>query len=175
MKPLLLSVILLFLLSPVSSVLATPQQQPSSTVEWNVETQWQLPENPIDIVHSLDGRYVFVLTSQHNVMVYTDQGVYEGSLPVDKGVNAIDISPYAEKLYVIDSEKKTFSTLTIDFVKAIDVQGSPFKGPENAPVTIAVFTDFECPYCSKVVPLLDQIVENNPETVKVIISVSLMQ
>jgi protein-disulfide isomerase len=42
-------------------------------------------------------------------------------------------------------------------VQKIDVGASPAKGPKNAPVTIVAFSDFECPFCSRVLPTLAQI------------------
>jgi protein-disulfide isomerase len=33
----------------------------------------------------------------------------------------------------------------------------PSKGPRHAPVTIQIFSDFECPYCARVKPTLDRI------------------
>ncbi len=147
---------------------AAGQQDRPSGLEWQVVQQWQLPASPIDIVHSLDGKYVFVLTDDQQVLIYTPAGNLEGTLPVDKGVSAIDIAPRAELLYLIDSKQNTFSTLTINFVKEINTAGSPFRGPEDAPVTVVLFTDFECPYCSKVEPLMAQILEKNPETVKLV-------
>ncbi len=42
-------------------------------------------------------------------------------------------------------------------VQKIEVGNSPAKGPKNAPVTIVAFSDFECPFCSRVVPTLAQI------------------
>ena len=47
---------------------ATAQNQASS-IKYEVQKQWQLPQSPIDIVHSLDGRYVFVLTNEPMVFV----------------------------------------------------------------------------------------------------------
>ncbi|MCS6798510.1 MAG: thioredoxin domain-containing protein, partial [Myxococcota bacterium] len=34
---------------------------------------------------------------------------------------------------------------------------APSRGPANAPVTIQIFSDFECPFCNRVRPTLDQI------------------
>jgi protein-disulfide isomerase len=39
----------------------------------------------------------------------------------------------------------------------VEVAGHPAKGPETAPVTIVEFSDFECPFCSRVVPTIDQV------------------
>ena len=33
----------------------------------------------------------------------------------------------------------------------------PAKGPEGAPVTIVEFSDFECPFCARLIPTLDQV------------------
>jgi protein-disulfide isomerase len=39
--------------------------------------------------------------------------------------------------------------------KTIPVDGSPFKGPGDAPVVLVEFADFECPHCAAVAPVLD--------------------
>ena len=136
----------------VSAASSDPNNQ--TRLEWQLQNQWQLSESPVDVVHSLDGKYVFILTKNQTVQIYTSTGKLEGSIPVEKGVSAIDIAPRAETLYLIDQEKNSFSALSIDFIQNINTAGSPFLGPENAPVTIALFTDFECPYCRKIEPLI---------------------
>jgi protein-disulfide isomerase len=35
--------------------------------------------------------------------------------------------------------------------------GHPAKGPATAPVTIVEFSDFQCPFCSRVVPTMEQV------------------
>ena len=42
-------------------------------------------------------------------------------------------------------------------VDNINLNGAPIKGPKNAPVTIVAFSDFQCPFCSRVVPTLKDI------------------
>jgi protein-disulfide isomerase len=39
----------------------------------------------------------------------------------------------------------------------ISLADAPIRGPESAPITIVEFSDFQCPFCKRVVPTLDQI------------------
>jgi len=42
------------------------------------------------------------------------------------------------------------------------------RGPENAPVVIQLFTDFQCPFCSRLNPTLDRLVEAYPAQVQIV-------
>ncbi len=44
----------------------------------------------------------------------------------------------------------------------------PYLGSASAPVTILEFTDFECPFCGQMAPVLDEIVKSYPDKVRVI-------
>ena len=50
----------------------------------------------------------------------------------------------------------------------VDTEGFPGKGSEDAPVTIVEFSDFECPFCSRVVPTLDRISERYGDQVRIV-------
>jgi protein-disulfide isomerase len=52
-------------------------------------------------------------------------------------------------------------------VQNIEVGSAPVKGPKNAPITIVAFSDFECPFCSRVVPTLKQIEDDYHGKVRV--------
>jgi protein-disulfide isomerase len=48
----------------------------------------------------------------------------------------------------------------------IEIGNSPTLGPANARVTIVEYTDFQCPFCSRVQPTLKQILEKYPQDVR---------
>ncbi len=48
-----------------------------------------------------------------------------------------------------------------------DLAGSPFKGKETAKVTVVEFSDFECPYCARAMPAIEEIMKAYPDDVKV--------
>ena len=157
----------LFFLSAVQTFAESPEKPPVK-IDWQTQTQWQLPAAPLGVSYSLDQKHVFVLTKEHQVLVYDPAGKLEGSIPVPQGVVAMDISPRGESLYLVDNEKQTLTTLAIDFIQPINIADSPFRGKENAPVTIVEFSDFECPYCQRAVPFLDEVLKKNPGTVKLV-------
>lgn len=50
----------------------------------------------------------------------------------------------------------------------IATAGFPSQGPDNAPVTIVEFSDFECPYCGGLFPTLKQVEKAYPEAVRIV-------
>jgi protein-disulfide isomerase len=51
--------------------------------------------------------------------------------------------------------------------KRFDVSGGRNgRGPDSAPVTIVEFADFECPYCARLAPILDRLIEQHPTQVR---------
>lgn len=47
-------------------------------------------------------------------------------------------------------------------------ENAPVKGNVAAPVTIVLFSDFQCPFCSKVEPTLEEVMKAYPEKVRVV-------
>jgi protein-disulfide isomerase len=50
----------------------------------------------------------------------------------------------------------------------LDITGAPVTGPEDAPVTLVEFSDFECPYCESFVPTLERVQQEYGDQVKVV-------
>jgi protein-disulfide isomerase len=47
----------------------------------------------------------------------------------------------------------------------IDLTNAPLRGPADAPVTIVEFSDFQCPFCKRVQPVIKQLRERYPDQV----------
>jgi protein-disulfide isomerase len=47
-------------------------------------------------------------------------------------------------------------------------KNNPVKGPESARVVIQEFSDFQCPFCSRANPVIEQILEEYPKDVKIV-------
>jgi protein-disulfide isomerase len=56
----------------------------------------------------------------------------------------------------------------LDDAVSIPVSGAPQMGPQNAPVTLVEFSDFQCPYCAAAVPQIHAILQAYPTQVKLI-------
>jgi hypothetical protein len=115
----------------------------SDNVEMNVYKTLQLEETPIDVAVSPDGRRIFILTDRGEIAVYSSAAQIEGKIDVGQHVDQIKLGPQGESLILKSSTKKTVQIVTVDFVQKINTSGSPFKGPEDAPVVIVVFDDFQ--------------------------------
>lgn len=49
---------------------------------------------------------------------------------------------------------------------SIDISNAPTKGPENAPITIVEFADFQCPYCATAQPVVNEILKQYKDKVR---------
>jgi hypothetical protein len=132
----------LFLLPLMASPIPSQASQDSS-IDTSVKATWEIGAKPIDIVHTLDNKRVFILGDDSKVHVFSTEGRKQGAIQVDKGVTAIDIAPRGELLYLVNQKDNTFTSLTVSFNATIDITGAPFLGDENAPVTLALFSDFQ--------------------------------
>lgn len=54
-------------------------------------------------------------------------------------------------------------------VQVIDTAGEPSRGDVNAPVTVVEFTDFECPACAAMHPVLEQVLPTYGNRVRLVV------
>ena len=124
-------------------VLLTLCPHSEAEVEWNVTKTLNIEQTPLDVAVSLDGKWIFVLTDQESVLIYSVDGSFVDSLSVGSEVDGIKVGPWEGVLLLSSSKNKTVQILLLSFIQNIDTSNSPLKGRVDAPVEIAVFSDFQ--------------------------------
>lgn len=98
---------------------------------------------PLDIAISADGKKTFVLLEGGIVQIFGANGMSQGTIEVSKSVVGIGASPNGETLVLVDRDNSFIKAVTLDYIININIKGSPFKGPVDAPVVIAEFSDYQ--------------------------------
>jgi len=112
-------------------------------VEWDVQQKLKMDTPPVDVAVSTDGKWIFVLNDSGNILIYSSNGKLEDKISVGSYVDQIRVGPKDNLLLLSRRKNKTVELLAIDFIQKINISGSPFKGSADAPVVIAVFSDFQ--------------------------------
>jgi DNA-binding beta-propeller fold protein YncE len=115
----------------------------AGSVEWNVLKTMQFETAPIDVASSSDGKRIFVLTEQGQILIYSSKGPLIDKIDVGNHFDHIRVAPTGEHLILNSRKNKSVQIIKLDFIQNINVSGSPFKGPKDANVVVAVFNDFE--------------------------------
>ena len=74
---------------------------------------------------------------------------------LEKDIAAKPAAPAAAQRPQVDPNK----------VYEIPVGNSAVRGPKDAPVTIVMFSDFQCPFCAQTTPVLDEVLKAYPNDV----------
>jgi protein-disulfide isomerase len=122
---------------------ATPaltQKQIDRRIELIVRSHFNLPP---DVVVHIGPRSASDTPGYHTIAITLTQGMTTSD-------------PY---IFQLSDDGKSFMRiekfdLTQDAKDSIPIAGRPVRGPEDAPVTIVVFDDLECPFCSEIYSML---------------------
>ena len=115
----------------------------AATLDWEITKQIKLEGAPLDVATSTDGRWIFAL-APGEVLVYSMiEGKVINRIPVDKIFDMLTHSEKDNTLVLGSRSGKTLKIIQLEVIHTIDISGLPFKGPEHAPVTIAVFGDYQ--------------------------------
>ena len=131
----------LLLMLVITVMTATAPAQ--AAVDARVVRTLNLTAKPLDLAIPGNGRYIYVLTADAKLQVFTGNGQLRDTIDVEPGVDRIQPGPREDLLYLVDSANNRIQVLYLDFIQEIPVATSPTKGAADAPVTVAVFTDFE--------------------------------
>jgi DNA-binding beta-propeller fold protein YncE len=112
-------------------------------VEWRIENTLKTGQPPLDVAVSSNGQSIFVLTAGGSILIYDRNGKLEDTIKVGSHIDQIRVGPGGEQLFATSRQNQTVEVIALNFIREINVIGSPSKGRTDAPVIITVFSDFQ--------------------------------
>jgi protein-disulfide isomerase len=127
-----------------------------------------LKSAPVDVAASIDGKTVYILTGK-TVMVYDiERKAVVREIGLNHAYDRIDVA-LGDLMVLAATGDNRMDIMRIDDIQPIDINNRPFKGPVDAPVTIAIFDDYQCPYCARLEPLIEKLTDRFSKEVKLVI------
>lgn len=123
---------------------------------------------PLDVAVSADGLWIYILTDGARLHIHTRDGEPKGTVAVPEGVRRIAGAPDEDVVLLANPATRTVEMVRVNLEHTFTSEGSPTMGPTEAPVTLTLFTDFECSYCARLAPVLAEVHRSYPETVRIV-------
>ena len=115
----------------------------SRDLEWGEAKDLALQAEPLDVAGTDDGKWLFVLTPGAVLAYSVLDGRVIREIPVGKEFDKVSYASTSETLVLTSHSGKAARMVPLEFVHRFPVSGLPFKGPEDAPVTVAIFDDYQ--------------------------------
>ena len=115
----------------------------AARTEWQVIQTLRFENKPLDMLVENRTRRVYVLSDAGEILVYGFNGGMKGKIAVGSDVVQIKAGPSDGVLFLLRKAGKSIQSISVDVAEEINIDGSPLKGEQGAPVTIAVFSDFQ--------------------------------
>jgi hypothetical protein len=112
-------------------------------LSWKIISEIAIEGEPLDIAATADGQTLFILVPGEIVVYSAAEKEIKKKIPVGKDFNRITYAPALHALVVSSGESKALQILKLQDIHQLDLSGLPFKGPEDAPVTVVVFSGYQ--------------------------------
>ena len=114
-----------------------------AALEWDVLNTLKLKDQPVDMAFSTTRNHIYILNNKGEILIYDPTGRLLDKMTVDKNVDRIKLVPNSDVMLLSSRTGKQISIIRLDFIQKFNISGSPFKGPENAPVVSVEFSEFQ--------------------------------
>jgi protein-disulfide isomerase len=128
-------VIALFILSATSGSAAD--------IEWTTSGQLDLKAPALDVCPSADGKWLYLLSAGEIAVYSFAEGKIINRIPLDAAFDRLVYVKETNSLVATSRSNNKVQIIRLDVVYKFTTTGLPYKGAKNAPVTIAVFSDYQ--------------------------------
>jgi len=126
----------------VISLLYAPAVLPA-TIDWTISGELDLKAPPADMSASADGKWLYILSAGEITVYSFAENKIVNRIAVDKAFDKMIYLKEKNALVVTSHSGKTVQIIQLEEVHQFDISGLPFQGSKSAPVTIAVFSDYQ--------------------------------
>lgn len=112
-------------------------------IDWTIGGQLGLKAPPLDICASADGKWLYTLCPGEIVVYSFNEDKIIKRIPIDKAVDKMIYVKEKNALVVTSRSGDTVRIIQLEVVNTITTTGLPYRGPKQAPITIAVFSDYQ--------------------------------
>lgn len=111
--------------------------------EWQVLQTVRLTGTPLDMLVSPDNRWIYLLNDKGQLSIYDTNGRLKDAIDVGQDIDHIKAGPREDLLFLLSRSSGKVELISISMIEDIGTENAPYKGPRDAPITIAVFGDFQ--------------------------------
>ena len=111
-------------------------------LSWKTLRDLNLEKEPLDVAASVDGQSLFILVPGEIIVYSVTRNEITKKIPVENGFDRVTYAPRLHAIVVTASVPKILRVIKLQDIHELDLSGLPYKGPENAPVTIVVFSGY---------------------------------
>lgn len=114
-----------------------------AAVEWQISGQLDLKAPPVDLCASADGTWLYILSAGEIAVYSFFEEKIVNRISVDTAFDRMIYVKEKNALVVTSRSGKTVQIIQLEEVQQFDISGLPFQGSKRAPITIAVFSDYQ--------------------------------
>jgi hypothetical protein len=115
----------------------------AAAIDWQVGPTLKTMAAPVDVATSADGSRTFILVEGGKIQIFDQAGQNRDTIEVDPGMDRITSTGEGNMLIVSSHKNSVAQQIAISYRFPFDYTNSPFLGKAEAPVVLALFSDFQ--------------------------------
>lgn len=159
----------LLLAAAAAGALLTAMQSAEAKIAVEPIKSIKLADTPQDITFSRNGQTAYILGRTAIMLYSVPEGRVTETIPLTTTYGSIALSPDETTLYLAGGDAPEVGVVQFSIIHDIAIGTSPVIGNAQAPVTVTAFFDYQCPYCARVYPLLQELLKKHPDKAKLVI------
>ena len=115
----------------------------AADIEWTTSGQIDLKAPALDVCPSADGKWLYLLSAGEIAVYAFADGKIVNRIPLDAAFDRLVYVKETNSLVATSRSNNKVKIIRLEIVYKVTTTGLPYKGAKNAPVTIAIFSDYQ--------------------------------